>query len=93
MTAITQDMRDGLLKPQKAFATICPNRTTKPVVALHTTLGQAKSAVSAQTAGHYSKAKGGFPLHEAEVYHLVDGAWVLLHRIEHGTFTSDLPWK
>lgn len=91
---ITEDMRETLFgRPQKVFATICPNRTTKPVVSLHSTVGQAKNAVVAQTKGGYDRDKGGHQLREAEIYHLVEGIWVLLYRVEDGTYPNDLPWK
>lgn len=99
-TKITDEMRRSINDiPQKVYATIVPTRTTKPIVALHTTLGQAKNAVLAAGApGAYSKEKGGYPVHESEVYRLETGkgeglVWELVYRIEEGTYPNDLPWK
>lgn len=93
------DHRDGLtkLKP-KVWATIVPTRTTKPVVALHTSLAHAKNAVRASApydarAFSYDRARGGHAMGEAEVYELVDGVWELRWEIPEGTYPNELPWK
>jgi hypothetical protein len=94
------DHRDGLtkLKP-KVWATIVPTRTTKPTVALHTSLAHAKNAVMASSPFEprsypgYDRAKGGYPVGEAEVYELVDGEWTLRYEVPEGTYPNDLPWR
>jgi hypothetical protein len=95
MKPVTNEHRDLLnRKPRQVYASIVPERTTKPVVALHTQLSHAKNAVTAQGAGgRFDRARGGYPVHEAEVYQLVNDLWVLLYRVEEGTYPDDLPWK
>lgn len=96
---VPADHRDGLtmLKP-KVWASIVPTRTTKPVVALHTSIGHAKNAaVNAalwdSRSFPYDRAKGGYPVGASEVYELVDGVWELRWEIAEGTYPNELPWK
>lgn len=99
MSNITDKDRETLFNfPTKAYATIIPSRTTKPVVCLHTTLGQAKNAVNAQSyGGEWMDVKGRRmyvnKVAEAEVYELTNGKWQLLWRIERDTPKIYLPWK
>lgn len=93
---ITEDLRTELARKRPdTWATIIPSRSSNPVVKTHATLAHAKNAVSGRQGafGAYLSEKGGWPLPEAEVYHLVDGEWELLWRIENGTYPNDLPWK
>lgn len=99
MSNITDKDRETLFNfPTKAYATIIPSRTTKPVVCLHTSLGQAKNAVNAQSYGGEwltigNKREYIQVVAEAEVYELTDGQWKLLWRIEPDTPKIYLPWK
>lgn len=102
ITTITDDMRGQLtkLKP-KVWASIVPGRTTKPVVALHTSLAHAKNAARNSTPvlppgvryPTYDKTKGGSPLGECEIYELVDGEWVLRYAVSNLTYPNELPWR
>ena len=103
---ITDEMRDKLTKIKpKVWASIVPGRTTKSVVALHTSLGHAKNAAlnsspvlppgarGAFTRIPYDKDKGGHPVGESEIYELVDGEWTLRYSVSNLTYPNELPWR